>query len=244
MRLALDTSTLTLSAALLDAQGRVLLEKTEGPPKRQSQRLPGALLELLAEAKLELEQVSAFIAGLGPGSFTGLRIGVATLKGFAWALKKPLVGVSSLKALALQGPEGVPLCCVAEVKKNEVYVGRYRREGGRVATLAPQEISLTVEQLGEQLKQSDERVLGPALSNYRSRWESQGVAAERLLEVAPFPRAVHLAQLADVPGEYDAAAVLALEPHYLRGSGAEENPKFPPLPGKEPTARWKEEKDG
>jgi tRNA threonylcarbamoyladenosine biosynthesis protein TsaB len=67
------------------------------------------------------------------------------------------------------------------------------------------------------------------------------VPAAQLLPTPSFPSAVCLARLAVWPQAFDAQALFALEPHYLRGSGAEENPKFPPLPGLEARARLKED---
>lgn len=235
MILALDSSTLTLSLALLRRDGTLVEEQKIAPPARQSQVLPEAITTLLANHSLGLKDLTAFVVGIGPGSFTGLRIGLATIKGLAFSLRIPTVGVSSLAALALEGPAGVPIFSCAMVKKGEVYLGRYTSEG---AQLAP-ETSLTVAQLGEALKaEPTARMLGPALIETRV---ALAEVSAQLLEGPVVPSAALLVKLAKIPTEYDAQALYALEPHYLRGSGAEENPKFPPLPGVVAQARLKED---
>ncbi len=241
MILALDCSTLTLSLALLRADGSLVEHRVVGPPIRQSEALPGEIDAILKAHGHALAEVTGFVVGLGPGSFTGLRIGLATAKGLAYALRKPVAGASSLAALALEGPEGVELFATAVVKKGELYVGRYRREGQGVTALEP-ECSLTLAQVAARLLAAPEaRMIGPALTDYRAPLEALGVPATSFLEGPLVPSAVALARLATIPAAFDAEAMFALEPHYLRGSGAEENPKFPPLPGVEPKARLKED---
>jgi tRNA threonylcarbamoyladenosine biosynthesis protein TsaB len=238
--LSLDTSTLTLSLALLKG-GEVLEHRLVGPPRRQSVVLPGALDELLRAHGATLADVTGFVVGLGPGSFTGLRIGLATVKGLAYALRRPVAGVSSLAALALEAPEGVECLALAVVKKGELYLGRYRREGQGVAALAP-ESSLTVAQAAELVRDTPGAVVvGPGLVDYRQALVAGGAQPAQLLEGPLVPSAVALARLATLPAAYEPAQVFGLEPHYLRGSGAEENPKFPPLPGVTPAARLKED---
>lgn len=240
MLLSLDTSTLTLSLALLEGE-RVLEHVVHGPPKRQSELLPQEIDTLLTRHRVRLADLEGFIVGLGPGSFTGLRIGVATVKGFAYALDKPVVGVSSLAAIALDGPEDLELFTSAVVKKGELYLGRYRRDGGRVTLLAP-ETSLTVPQFAEAMITTPEAVMtGPAVAEYRAQLERLGVPSTRFLDEPAFPSAIALARLGSLPAVWRKEDLFALEPHYLRGSGAEENPKFPPLPGVEPRARLKDE---
>ena len=233
MLVSLDTSTLTLSLALIElrGEGRVLEHRQVGPPKRQSEILPGEIESLLSSHGKTLKDVTGFVVGLGPGSFTGLRIGLATIKGLAFALKVPVAGVSSLAALEHEfgAAPGVFACAV--VKKGELYV----RHAGR-------ESSLTVAQLAEALHATPHAtMIGPALIDYRAPLEALGVPASVFAAGPLVPSAVSLAALAQLPDAYDAQAVFALEPHYLRGSGAEENPKFPPLPGVEPKARLKED---
>jgi tRNA threonylcarbamoyladenosine biosynthesis protein TsaB len=239
--LALDCSTLTLSLALLRVDGSVVEHRLVPPPTRQSEALPGEIDALLKAQGFTLADLTGFVCGLGPGSFTGLRIGLATAKGLAYALGKPIVGASSLAALALEGPEGVTLISTAVVKKGELYVCSYRREGKGVTALSP-ETSLTVAQLADLLKsQPAARMIGPGLIDYQAPLTALGVPAESFLGGPLVPSAVALGQLVTVPATASKDALFALEPHYLRGSGAEENPKFPPLPGVEPKARLKED---
>ncbi len=238
--LALDTSTLTLSLALLEPGGAVREALTVGPPRRTSEVLPGEVDALLKRHALTPKELTALVVGLGPGSFTGLRIGLATIKGLAYALKLPVAGVSSLAAIALEGPEGVDLCCAAVVKKGELYLGRYRREGQTVRALAVEQ-ALALPAFAAEVLAVGGLVLGPAVAEYADRLVELGVQSERLRLSPAVPSAVCLARLANVPAAYDASAMFALEPHYLRGSGAEDNPKFPPLPGPPPGARLKED---
>lgn len=237
MWLALDSSCLTLSLALVRPTGEVVEHALVPPPTKQSDALPGVIDDLLRRNGATLNELTGLVSGLGPGSFTGLRIGLSCLKGLSYALKLPLVGVSSLKALALDGPDGVDLFCASVVKKNELYLGRYRRDGATVITLEP-ESSLPIDAFAKLLAASPaSRLVGPAVPDYRAALLGLGVLPAQVLDAPHVPSAVALARLAVMPAAYDAQAVFALEPHYLRGSGAEENPKFPPLPGVESKAR-------
>ncbi len=244
MIVSLDCSTLTLSLALLRADGVLVEERKVGPPLRQSEILPGEIEKLLTAHQLMLKDVTGFVVGLGPGSFTGLRIGLATAKGLAYALKVPIVGASSLAALSLEGPENVDLFCCAVVKKGELYVGRYKRVGPRPrgGEGDSHEISMTLAQVADALKAAPAtRMIGPALVDWRAPLEALGVPPESFLAGPVVPSAAALASLVTMPAAYSAEALFSLEPHYIRGSGAEENPKFPPLPGVEPKARLKED---
>ncbi|XXF75921.1 tRNA (adenosine(37)-N6)-threonylcarbamoyltransferase complex dimerization subunit type 1 TsaB [Myxococcaceae bacterium GXIMD 01537] len=244
MFLSLDTSTLTLSMALVEREGeglRVLEHVVVGPPHKQSEVLPGAIGELLARHGVALRDLEGLAVGLGPGSFTGLRIGLASLKALAYAAGLKVAGVSSLAAVALEGPEGPPLCCLAVARKDDLYFGRYRRAGHTVELLEP-ETAMSPEEVAARLAAEPEALaLGPALVDYRAALESRGVAGSRLLSAPTFPSAVEVARLARFPQAQSLEALFALEPHYVRASLPEMNPKFPPLPGPAPTARLKED---
>lgn len=244
MFLALDTSTLTLSMALVEREGdglRVLEHAVIGPPQKQSEVLPGALGELLARHGVALKQLEGLAVGLGPGSFTGLRIGLASVKALAYAVGLKVAGASSLAAVALEGPEGPPLYCLAVARKDDLYVGRYRRRGHAVELLEPETAMSPEEVAGRLMAEPEALALGPAVADYRAALEKHGVAASRLLEAPTFPSAVELARLVRFPETQAVEALFALEPHYVRASLPEMNPKFPPLPGPAPTARLKED---
>jgi len=242
MIVALDSSTLTLSLAVGPAGApEPVRAERHGPPARISDLLPGALLGLLAGAGLGLADVRGFAVGLGPGSFTGLRIGLATVKGLAYARRIPVAGASSLAALALEGPEQIPLAAIAVARRGEIYLGRYRHVGAGVESLAP-ELACTEAELAAWLATEPEaRVLGPAVHEAREALLAAGIPESRLVATPDVPSAWTVARLARVPGLFDLDALSALEPHYVRASEAERNPKFPPLPGPAPAARIREE---
>src|SRR5688572_32262035 len=96
--LSLDTTTKTSSCAVV-RDGIVVLEQPGDPAQPHGSRLPGDLMALLAASGLTIRDIDAFAVATGPGSFTGLRIGIATMQGLAFATGKPLAGVSAFDAL-------------------------------------------------------------------------------------------------------------------------------------------------
>jgi tRNA threonylcarbamoyladenosine biosynthesis protein TsaB len=100
--LSLDTTTPGGSYALVREQC-VLGEEAGDVSSEQAARLPGDLARLLARESIALEEVSLLAVATGPGSFTGLRVGIATMQGLAMAIGAPLIGVSALDALAVVG---------------------------------------------------------------------------------------------------------------------------------------------
>jgi len=240
MFVALDTSTLTLSLALVEREGRrtvAVEEEALGPPRKQSDMLPAAIIELLKRHRVALDALEGIAVGLGPGSFTGLRIGLATAKALAYAKGIRVAGASSLAAVALAGPEGVPLFPCAVARQGELYVGFYRRAGDVLEQTAPEE-AITPEQLARLLEERQDAIaLGPAIQSYRAELGSRGVPAGRLMDEPHHPSALAIAKLTTFPSERTLAAIFALEPHYVRASEAERNPAFPPQPGPPPSAR-------
>jgi tRNA threonylcarbamoyladenosine biosynthesis protein TsaB len=145
--LAFDTATLTASAAVVelddDGRPRVLaageLATTTGA---HGERLMPLVAELLARTDTTLAAVDAIAVGAGPGSFTGLRIGLSTAKGLAFAAQKPLWLVSSLGALAWSMAEAgdalrVP---VLDARRGELYAGFFRLDAGVPRAIAPERV--------------------------------------------------------------------------------------------------------
>ncbi len=121
--LGLDTTTRQGSLAVM-REGS-LLETAALPPGQPAAWLPEAVGVLLARHRVSLDQVSAFAVAVGPGSFTGLRIGVAAMQGFAFSRQRPLLGVSGLDALALAAGAGAVATWV-DAWRGEVYAAVYR----------------------------------------------------------------------------------------------------------------------
>lgn len=240
MFVALDTSTLTLALALVrrvDGKILALEEEALGPPRKQSDLLPGALKELLERHHVSLESLEGIAVGLGPGSFTGLRIGLATAKGLAYAAGIKVAGVSSLAALALAGPPGAPIFPCAMARQGELYVGAYRRDGDQLEQTGPEE-AMSPEQLACVLKAREGAIaLGPGVQSFGAELRSRGVRSEQLVGEPLHPSALAVAKLTTFPAERTLESLFSLEPHYVRSSEAERNPAFPPLPGPAPSAR-------
>jgi tRNA threonylcarbamoyladenosine biosynthesis protein TsaB len=270
---AVDTATLTLSCALVEIEAggatRLRCERTEhlgaapgakagrreaaaGAPREprstHSARLPQVLVELLQAEGLAIPDLGGYAVGLGPGSFTGLRIGLATWKGLAYANRKPIAGASSLAAMALAAaPDAEPgavLVPLLDAKKGEVYAGFYRVRARPRTSFAPR--SGAGEGDGGIVEVADDAALPPAAlaarlealrrDGARPLAFGDGLAAypaplagvPRLATEVASPPALAVAALVAerlAPASYDAQALFALEPRYVRPSEAEL--KFP-----------------
>jgi tRNA threonylcarbamoyladenosine biosynthesis protein TsaB len=174
--LGFDTSTAASSAAVLRGDGELF--QVLPPPQRLSER-PAHATELLPaigtvmqEADVGFSDLGAIAVGLGPGTFTGLRIGVATARALAKANDLPLRGVSSLAALAagIDGPVRLPLI---DAKRGEVYAALYEEETERWPPAA-----LGIEALLERLRDLPATPLaaGDGSLRFRDEFEAAGVA--------------------------------------------------------------------
>jgi len=124
--LGIDTSTACGSVGLID-EGSVISEYLLNTSVTHSERLLKAIELVLREARYAMEDLDGWAISLGPGSFTGLRIGVSTVKGLAFATGTPVVGASTLDVLASQiSPTPYLLCPVLDAKKDEVYTAFYQ----------------------------------------------------------------------------------------------------------------------
>ncbi len=134
--LAVETSTLTGAVALLEgavvvAESRLNIAVTHG------ERLLVAVDGILAAARWRLADLEGLAVAIGPGSFTGLRIGVSTVKSLAFSPGKPVVGVPTLDALAWTLPFAAhPVCPLLDAKKGEVYTALYRTRRGCLERLS------------------------------------------------------------------------------------------------------------
>jgi len=136
--LAIDTATRSCSVAVAD-EDKLLAETTLVSSETHSRHVMTMIDAVLQMSGMQIGSLDGIAVTEGPGSFTGLRIGVSVAKGLASVNGKPIVGVSSLDALATQAAGGGLLtCAVVDARKNEVYACRYRNRDGVVeAETAP-----------------------------------------------------------------------------------------------------------
>lgn len=130
--LGIDTANTPLSVAIVK-DGKIITEENTSAPINHSLRAMPAIEEAFERAKLTPADIDAIAVAEGPGSYTGVRIGVTIAKTLAWTLNKPLIGVSSLKALATNGLffDGF-ICPLIDARRNHVYAGLYTSKGNVV----------------------------------------------------------------------------------------------------------------
>lgn len=223
--LAIDTATPTASVALTRggrASGQVLSCLSFSSSITHSRRLLKMIETMLAEAGIGKEAIKGIAVGLGPGSFTGLRIGLATAKGLATAAAVPLYGASSLDMLAAGCCSDRLICVVVDARKKEVYTAFYRSEAGGFPVRVSAMAVISPAALGKSL-QEPVLMIGDALSSYGELWQTM---AGDLVAIAPAqlasPSAATLGLLA---GEQrlagDSLDLAAAVPIYVRSSDAE-----------------------
>ncbi len=133
--LAVDTASEICGVALA-VDGTVGCELIVNHGGTHTKTVMHAVEAVLKTTRLTIPEIDAYVVTQGPGSFTGLRIGISTVKGMASAMDKPMVGVSSLDVLAHQAPGDTPLVCsLMDARRNEVYWCLYRREAQGVIPL-------------------------------------------------------------------------------------------------------------
>lgn len=119
--LGIDTATNACSAAVMD-EGRIIGQTYLNVARKHSATLLPALDQLLELLGLALQDMDAVAVCAGPGSFTGVRIGVATASAFAYVLGCPVYEVSTLSALIEAAPKGLPVCALLDARRDQVYV--------------------------------------------------------------------------------------------------------------------------
>ncbi|HTY46005.1 MAG TPA: tRNA (adenosine(37)-N6)-threonylcarbamoyltransferase complex dimerization subunit type 1 TsaB [Patescibacteria group bacterium] len=135
--LGVDTTTKFLALALYD-NGKVAEYNVE-LGRRHSSLLVPVITQSLESLGLGIGDIDYFACGLGPGSFTGMRIGLAAIKGFAYALRKPVIGISTLDILAasVKPPQDRAIVPAIDAKRGLVYCSAYRYKKGRLTRIRP-----------------------------------------------------------------------------------------------------------
>lgn len=220
--LALETSTMMGSVAIME-EGGLIAEYRLNIKTAHSERLMRTINEVLKGSGLDLKDIDGFAISIGPGSFTGLRIGLSTVKGLHYTTKRPIVAISTLEALAWNIPfSRHHVCPMLDARKKEVYTALYHYEEEGVLLRLIEEQVASPEKILAEIKDSTV-FLGDGANIYRE------LIKELLGPLALFaPKAKQLPSAANV-AELGIAAIKAgkiqdpvtLVPKYIRRSEAE-----------------------
>ncbi|MDE1454155.1 tRNA threonylcarbamoyladenosine biosynthesis protein TsaB [Bacillus paralicheniformis] len=218
--LAIDTSNLTLGVALVK-DGKVIAEHISHLKKNHSVRAMPAIDELLKECGLKPSDLTQIAVAKGPGSYTGVRIGVTIAKTLAWSLNIPVKTVSSLEVLAANGRffQGL-ICPLFDARRGQVYTGLYQYRDGKLHGLEEDQ-NILLEDWLKKLKAMDQQVLfiGSDTGIHREMIErildEQAVIADPALQL---PRPSELALIGELKED---EPVHSIVPNYIRLAEAE-----------------------
>ncbi|HUT85014.1 MAG TPA: tRNA (adenosine(37)-N6)-threonylcarbamoyltransferase complex dimerization subunit type 1 TsaB [Thermodesulfobacteriota bacterium] len=192
--LALETSTKVGSVAISEDE-HLIAEYTLNVISTHSERLLPSIDQILRDSKLSIREIDGFAISLGPGSFTGLRIGISTVKGLALAAEKGVVGVPTLDVLAHNlAFTNLLVCPLLDARKGEVYTALYRGNGKDMLRKLTPDLALKPDELLSMIKETA-IFLGDGVEVYRNKLDNR----ENNHLFAPFylnqPRASVLAKL-------------------------------------------------
>jgi tRNA threonylcarbamoyladenosine biosynthesis protein TsaB len=220
---AIDTSTTRAALAVLTGEGGVHLA-TPDPSARHGRALVPAIGALLTEAGLAPEDLDGIVVGLGPGSYTGLRIGLTAAKTLAYALGTPLFGFDSLELLARAAPiDAKRVSVIADAQRSDVYTAEFTRasRGDPLMRSAPTRIIPLVRWANELAHETF--VLGPVLAGETRPAMIPAYAVLPDDPVVHWPDAKRLAEIArEASRTGHREDPYFLEPVYLRRSAAED----------------------
>ena len=220
--LSVETSTMLGGVAIIDDAAGLIAETRLNVKTTHSERLMTAVNNTLLQSELGLDAIDAFAVAIGPGSFTGLRIGLSTVKGLSYATGKPVVTVPTLEAFAWTFQHSAhPVCLMLDARKSEVYAAVYKWEDSSFRTVM-ECVSIKPEALLEKL-QGHILFAGEGALLYREK--IIGAMKERAFftgmdKMVPSPANVAMLGLAKaIRGEY--AVISDTVPVYIRKSEAE-----------------------
>ena len=192
--LAVDTSTKFLCLALADNDKAYAYNLDLG--RKLSSLLPVTIKRVLESLDWKAGDINYFACGLGPGSFTGLRVGLATIKGLAWALNKPVAGIPTLDLLALNASSfgNRYIVPVIDAKRNLIYSAIYETKGAELKKVTPYML-LAPDELLKKIKPGS-LILGDALSLYKDKFMQSQKKLEPKDKDYWYPRALNLIALA------------------------------------------------
>lgn len=219
--LALESSAKACSCALCDGE-RLVAQVFQNSGLTHSRTLLPMVEDMLKNCGRSLDDVELIAVASGPGSFTGLRIGVAAAKGLAWAKGLPCAGCSSLESLAWNGAHmaGWELCAVMDARREQVYRARFRATGEGLERLTP-DGAVSLDELARELH-APQLLLGDGAGLCYDRLRDRGIELHMAPEHLRWPTAWGVAQCAlSMAQRGELTTAEALVPQYHRLSQAE-----------------------
>jgi tRNA threonylcarbamoyladenosine biosynthesis protein TsaB len=174
--LALETSAVTASAAVTE-DDRLLAQSFQNSGLTHSATLMPMVSDLLKNTGLALQDMDVIAVAAGPGSFTGVRIGVAAAKGLAWPEDKPCAPCSTLESMAWQCAHvGGEICAAMDARRNQVYCARFRAEGGALIRLT-EDRAMGLDELAAEVRAAaaPQALVGDGAHLVRAALEGQGL---------------------------------------------------------------------
>ncbi|MBF0619034.1 MAG: tRNA (adenosine(37)-N6)-threonylcarbamoyltransferase complex dimerization subunit type 1 TsaB [Candidatus Omnitrophica bacterium] len=217
--LAIETSTKHLSLAVTEGD-TCLATRNVRPQKDLSMTVTFDIERVLAKAALSLSDLDGFVVGIGPGSFTSLRVGLSMIKAFVMVTEKPVVGIPSLDVLAMniRSKKPVQICTINDARRNLVYACLYEKKDGNLT----RKCAHLLEPLAEVLKniEGDVTFVGDAVAMYHDQIMAEAAKKRFNPKFEPekhsLPKAAELARLGYqrlLKGDFD--KVETLTPLYL-----------------------------
>ncbi len=221
--LAFETSAKAASVALFQ-DGKLLGESYQNTGLTHSQTLMVMAEDLLKQCSFEAKAVSCVAVAAGPGSFTGVRIGVAAAKGLAWGLQVPCYGVSTLESMALGlGAFQGTVCPVMDARRSQVYNGLFAAEKGSLKRMA-EDRAIALSDLAQELKSAPQPIFlvgdGSELTYQTLKDTVPGLVLPQESRMHQRAVGVGLAALQAIAAG-DPGDAQGLQPNYLRLSQAE-----------------------
>lgn len=219
--LSLSTAEQGCSLAVVDGL-ELICEEYWLDRQTHSKRILGMVKHMLEHrAKMSIDDIDAFVVAKGPGSFTGLRIGISVIKGLAYGLGKPAIGVSSLDGIAFQYTyASIPVCVMMDARRNEVYSALYQFENGVLRSKTIEEVA-SPEQVAEKYA-GQALYVGSGSNVYRELIEQKAASPVFGVNFSDFVSARHLIQALDVKTKNALRfSTQIVAPAYIRKSDAE-----------------------
>ncbi|OEE31135.1 tRNA N6-adenosine(37)-N6-threonylcarbamoyltransferase complex dimerization subunit TsaB [Vibrio genomosp. F10 str. ZF-129] len=199
--LALDTATENCSVALI--VGERVFARSEVAPRDHTKKILPMVDDVLKEAGLTLGDVDALAFGRGPGSFTGVRIGIGIAQGLAFGADLPMIGISTLAAMAQCSYRKYgysKVACAIDARMSEVYWGRYSRQENGTWLETDAECVIAPDELVKQVKSDDAiwHAAGTGWDAYEEALQALPLERDNEKGVVLYPEAVDIAYLAQI----------------------------------------------